>query len=109
MMTAAEAESETEMAEILDDTGSECEQHGKVVAVLAPKPGAGGETGGELDPVAIGLKVFVHFETAAAAVACAKELHGKQFDGRTVSATFAPESTMVALAELPVWKRTVGS
>lgn len=104
MMTAAESESPSEMAEILDDTKVECEQHGKVVAVLAPKLGAGGEPGGVVDPVAIGLNVFVRFETTAAAVACAKELHGKHFDGRTVTAAFAEESTMLALSELPCYR-----
>ena len=99
MVTEAELNNAEEMVEILEDTKQECEKHGGVLAIAAPKPGAAGE--GALDASAIGRKVLVHFETAAAATACALELHGKQFDGRTVEATFASEETFTALLELP--------
>ena len=44
-------------------------------------------------------KVLVQFETVEAAMACARELHGKQFDSRTVTAAFVPELTLAALLE----------
>lgn len=73
----------------------------QVVAAISPKPGAGGPPGAGLDEARIALKVFVRFATTASALICAKELHGKQFDGRTVVAKFMSESFFEALQALP--------
>ena len=101
MVTAAEAADDGEMSEILDDTKTECEKHGTIKAIAALKPaGAEGVSNG-VDVAAYALKVLVQFDSVAAATACAHELHGKQFDGRGVVATFADEPTFAALLELP--------
>ena len=71
------------------------------VRCASPKPGSGGPPDSEIGSEAIKLRVYVRFETVAAAIACAKELHGKMFDKRTVSATFIPTSTFDAILMLP--------
>jgi splicing factor U2AF subunit len=105
MMTAAACSDAAEMAEILDDTRSECARiastHGRVLHLASPKPGAAGDPAAGLDADAISLKVFVRFDTADAALACALELHGKAFDGRTVTAAFWSESAFEQLLGLP--------
>ena len=90
MVTLAEA-SASEMAEVLEDAKGECERHGKIICVRAKGHGA----------EAAALKVYVRFETSESAVAAARALHGKQFDGRTVIATFADESTLAAVTSVP--------
>lgn len=72
-------------------------------SLLSPKPGASGAPGSAVEANAIALKVFAHFATADAALACGKELHGKQFDGRTVVASFVPEATFEELGHLPCY------
>ena len=99
MVTAADAASDSEMTEILEDTKLECEKHGKVVECASPKPGVAGEAPG-LDKASLDLRVFVKFETQEAAVAAAKELHGKQFDGRVVAASFVSEETYALVRAL---------
>jgi len=101
MMTQEEAASESEVGEILEDTRAEAEKHGTVLSLAAPKPGAAGEPGSALDAAALSLKVFVHFESAASATACAQELHGKAFDGRAVVASFVSVDTFQAVLALP--------
>ena len=49
-------------------------------------------------PSALKLKVLGRFDAAGAAAKCAQALHGKQFDGRGVRATFVPEATFSAHA-----------
>lgn len=93
MVTLAEASSASEMAEVLEDAKGECERHGKITSAFAPKLGTSSE--------AAALKVYVRFETSESAVAAARALHGKQFDGRTVIATFADESTLAAVTSVP--------
>jgi len=73
----------------------------QVVACLAPKPGAGGPEGSGIEAGAIALRVYVRFETKESAIACASELHGKQFDGRAVRADFISEALFEALQALP--------
>jgi splicing factor U2AF subunit len=72
-------------------------------SLLSPKPGASGASGSAVEAKAIALKVFAHFPTASAALACGKELHGKQFDGRTVVASFVSETTFEELRRLPCY------
>ena len=102
MVTAADAASDSEMTEILEDTKLECEKHGKVVECASPKPGVAGEAPG-LDKASLDLRVFVKFETQEAAVAAAKELHGKQFDGKAVCVDFLSEQLFEALQALPCY------
>ena len=52
-------------------------QHGPVIACISPRRGAAGVDGSGLEAGAIWLRVFVHFTTVEAAIACAKELHNK--------------------------------
>jgi len=73
----------------------------QVVDCLAPKPGAGGPEGSGIEAGAIALRVYVRFETKESAIACAGELHGKQFDGRAVRADFISEALFGALQTLP--------
>jgi len=101
MVTAEDQSKEDEMSDILEDTKSECEKHGTVVDCLAPKPGAGGPEGSGIEAGAIALRVYVRFETKESAIACAGELHGKQFDGRAVRADFISEALFGALQTLP--------
>ena len=72
-------------------------------SILSPKPGAAGPPGSAIDGPAIALKVFVRFPTASAALSCGKELHGKQFDGRTVEGSFVSEETFEQLKGLPCY------
>ena len=102
MVTAEELASEVEMAEVLDDTKVEAENHGRVVVLAALKPEATAAEGAEAAQYA--LKVFVHFDAADAAAKCAQELHGKAFDGRTVRATFVSEEVFTRLTSLPCYK-----
>ncbi|KAL1525787.1 hypothetical protein AB1Y20_020629 [Prymnesium parvum] len=103
MVTAEEAASADEMAEILEDTRGECAKHGAVVQCLSPKPGSGGPPGSEIASDRIKMRVYVKFEAQAAAVACAKELHGKMFDKRAVSATFISAATFDSIRILPCY------
>ena len=80
---------------------SECEKHGPVLGTRAPKPGAASDADPALSADELARKVYVRFESAPAAAAAAGELHGKQFDGREVVATFVSEGTYEALAALP--------
>jgi len=101
LVTMDDLSKPNEMADILDDTKSECDKHGLVVAAISPKPGAGGPPGSGLEEARIGLHVLVRFATATSALICAKELHGKQFDGRTVVVNFMSEETFEELQALP--------
>jgi len=101
MVTAEEVANEQEMGEILEDTKSECEKNGKVVAIAAAKPGAGGDAALGLSAEAIAQKVYVCFEEIEGAIKCAQDLHGKQFDGRQVTAAFVPMDAFTGLLQLP--------
>lgn len=101
MVSLRDTAQEQEMADILEDTKIECEKHGPVTACISPRHGAGGVEGSGLEAEGIWLRVFVRFETAEAAVACAKELHNKAFDGKAVAASFFEESMFTALQSLP--------
>lgn len=101
MVTEGEVANGEEMAEILDDTKAEASKHGRVLKCLCPKPGSGGPPSSAICAENIKMRVYVRFETAEAAVACAKELHGKMFDKRTVAATFISPLTFDAIAILP--------
>ena len=86
MISEADTANAEEMADILEDTQEECTKHGEVLKVLSPKAGTSGAPGSGLEADAIWLHVFVRFAATEAAVACARELHGKAFDGRAVAA-----------------------
>lgn len=101
MVTPEEAANEQEMGEILEDTKTECEKHGKVTTIASAKPGAAGDPAAGLGADAIAQKVFVSFETTDAAIKCARDLHGKQFDGRQVAASFCAPEKFAALLLLP--------
>jgi len=73
----------------------------QVLACVAPKPGAGGAEGSGTEAAAIALRVYVRFATKESAIACAGELHGKQFDGRAVQADFISEALFEAVQALP--------
>ena len=73
----------------------------QVAACLAPKSGTSGPQGSGIEAGAIALRVYVRFETKESAIACATELHGKQFDGRAVRADFISEALFEALQALP--------
>lgn len=73
----------------------------QVLACVAPKPGAGGPEGSGTEAAAIALRVYVRFATKESAIACAGELHGKQFDGRAVQADFISEALFEAVQALP--------
>ncbi|EOD16761.1 hypothetical protein EMIHUDRAFT_210280 [Emiliania huxleyi CCMP1516] len=88
-----------EMGEILEDARSECSKHG-AVSLYVPKPGVSGPAGSGAEEAAIALKLFAEYGTAAEALACGKELHGKQFDGRTVLASFLPPEAFQAVKGL---------
>ena len=89
------------MSDILEDTKAECEKHGAVLAVLSPRPGTAGAAGSGLEADDIWLRVFVRFGSKESAVACAKELHNKAFDGKAVCASFFEEDMFTALQGLP--------
>ena len=101
MVGEADAADEQEMADVLEDTKAECEKHGAVLACVSPRKGAAGAPGSGLEADDIWLRVFVRFEAKEAAVACAKELHNKAFDGKAVCASFFEEDMFAALQALP--------
>jgi splicing factor U2AF 65 kDa subunit len=72
----------------------------QVVASVSPMPGSGGAAGSGIEETTIALRVYVKFETKDAAIGCAKELHGKQFDKRTVIAAFVQPSIFDSIALL---------
>ena len=57
--------------------------------------------GSGTEAAAIALRVYVRFATKESAIACAGELHGKQFDGRAVQADFISEALFEAVQALP--------
>lgn len=61
---------------------------------------AGTSEKGLLDAGSIAGRVFAKFDSESSAVACASELHGKMFDGRTVTAAFLPAAKLDALAKM---------
>ena len=60
-----------------------------------------GAEGSGTEAAAIALRVYVRFATKESAIACAGELHGKQFDGRAVQADFISEALFEAVQALP--------
>jgi len=103
MLTREDAANPEEMADILEDTKAECAKHGQILAVLSPHLGIGGAAGSGIENAAVEMRVFVRFATTDAAVACAKELHGKQFDGKHVNASFFSEEQFATLQGLPCY------
>ena len=101
MVSAEEVADPKEMAEILEDTKLECGNHGNVIKVASPKPGIGGPPGSEIAADNIRLRVYVKFDSVEAAAACAKVLHGKMFDKRSVAASFISNTTFDAIVMLP--------
>jgi len=99
MVSKEDLASAEEMGEILEDARSECSKHG-AVSLYVPKPGQSGPAGSGAEEAAIALKLFAEYGTAAEALACGKELHGKQFDGRTVLASFLPPEAFRAVKGL---------
>jgi len=99
MVSKEDLASAEEMGEILEDARSECSKHG-AVSLYVPKPGVSGPAGSGAEEAAIALKLFAEYGTAAEALACGKELHGKQFDGRTVLASFLPPEAFQAVKGL---------
>jgi len=99
MVQMSDSECEEDMADILADVRIACEEHGRVSLVLSPRPGAGSEDPSVAE--AIKLRVFVTFETAEAASACAQELHGKHWEGSAVCVSFISEALVSLVRQLP--------
>jgi len=82
------AASPDEARAVRQETGHECSKWGRLLRVHVPC--SSGEDG-DVPPTGGGLgRVFVEFEDEAAAVACARALDGRLFDGMRVSAFFYP-------------------
>lgn len=101
MINKDDASQPEEMADILEDTKIECGKHGQVLACVSPQLGTGGPPGSGYEVHDVELRVFVRFAATEASIACAKELHGKQFDGKAVCASFLSEATFALLQGLP--------
>eukprot|EP00326_Haptolina_ericina_P012407 CAMPEP_0181207042 /NCGR_PEP_ID=MMETSP1096-20121128/21364_1 /TAXON_ID=156174 ORGANISM="Chrysochromulina ericina, Strain CCMP281" /NCGR_SAMPLE_ID=MMETSP1096 /ASSEMBLY_ACC=CAM_ASM_000453 /LENGTH=400 /DNA_ID=CAMNT_0023297995 /DNA_START=1 /DNA_END=1205 /DNA_ORIENTATION=+ len=101
MMSAADLEDEEGMSDILEDTRLECKAYGRIVAIISPRPSAQPPAGAIITKQDIEQRVFVRFETAAAAVLCQAEMHGRQFEGRVVDAGFVSDQLFEAVRALP--------
>ena len=88
-----------DMLDILEDTAIECRKCGTLVSMVAPRPGAAGE--GALGAEHIQKRVFAMFSSAEEAAKCAKELHGKTFEGQSVRVTFVPTDLFAQVQALP--------
>lgn len=101
MINKDDASQPEEMSDILEDTKIECGKHGQVLNCVSPQLGTGGPPGSGYEVHDVELRVFVRFTASDAAIKCARELHGKQFDGKSVSASFLTEEKFALLQGLP--------
>ncbi len=72
--------------DIMQDTRTECSQHGTVCSVIVPR-----SSGQETQSSAVGT-VFVEMATEQQAVEVLLSLKGRSFDGRTVDVKFYPQA-----------------
>jgi len=87
LLSETELENPEDVAECLEDTTDKCESDvGGVVQGIVVRPG---QQGAESE-VYVG-KMLIMFKDADTAFKGAETLHGLKFDGRPVSASFAPE------------------
>ena len=85
-VTAEELADDEEYENIMEDMQEECGKHGKIVAVVIPRPSKDGS-----DVPGIG-KVFVQYESVDGAMAARTALNGRKFGGSTVIADFLDEA-----------------
>lgn len=81
-ITEEELADDEEYENILEDMHEECGKHGKIIAVVVPRPSKTGET-----VTGIG-RVFVRYESVDAATKARDALNGRRFGGNTVKADF---------------------
>jgi len=86
LLTEAVMNDEAELRECLEDIRNECERFGPVASFVVPRQDE--LHGHPQDDVG---KCFVRYESVASAASAQRELHGRDFDGNTVKATFLPE------------------
>lgn len=89
MVTQAELQDTAEYDDIKAEVYSECSKYGTVRLVNIPRPSSGGPVPG------LG-KVFVEFDSPQESARARQEIEGRQFDGRTVIASYLSEERFAA-------------
>jgi len=83
MVTAEQLIDDNEYNEIMEDVQEECNKFGNVVSIYIPRPNT------EYDQHIPGIgKVFIEFTTPEETTIAKKEIEGRTFDNRTVSACY---------------------
>lgn len=83
LVSADDLTNDDEYSDIMEDVRTECEQYGKVLNVLIPRPLAASRVAG------VG-KVFVEFATVDECMKAVGELCGRKFADRAVLASYYP-------------------
>ena len=81
-ITEEELADDEEYENILEDMHEECGKHGKIIAVVVPRPSKTGESVSGIG------RVFVRYESVDAATKARDALNGRRFGGNTVKADF---------------------
>ena len=87
MLTAEELRDAAEREGLKEDVTEEVVKHGVVKQIKIPV--AGNSEG----------RLYIQFETAAAAAATLRALSGRKFDGRVVTVTTMPESEFASVVD----------
>ena len=95
MVTMAELQDATVVAEIQEDTIDECNKFGAVVTCVIPTP-ASADPAATPEQAHLG-KIFVAFVDEASAAAARVKLHGRKFDGKAVVASFFPPAALAKI------------
>ena len=93
LFTAGIMADEKEMTECLEDVKGECETFGRVASCVVVR--AGQELPAGCTEADVGM-CFVVYEDVSAAAKAVAALHGRDFDGNTVTATYVPEEEAAA-------------
>lgn len=113
MLTPADVQSEDDMADVLEDVALACAKHGSLVGLFAPRPPPP-----EAEPAAkrsrwgapgawAQRRVFVRFGSAEAAVSCAEDLHGREWEGRPLVASFVSDDAFGKVAAMECFEHFV--
>ncbi|KAI8468975.1 MAG: hypothetical protein J3K34DRAFT_425448, partial [Monoraphidium minutum] len=92
MLSAAALADDDEYADVMDDLTEECEKHGRIVALKAPRPG--GSAGAAAPPSGV---AFIEFRDTDAAGGAKNAMHGRVYAGAVVQAVFITPDAFAAV------------
>lgn len=95
VVVAGDLTDPSEVTEIAEDVAEEAGKYGRVTDVFIPPLSAAQRAGDG----AASVPVYVTFDAATGAAACAQGLRGRKFDGRTVSTRFVTADDVQAARE----------